>query len=122
VSAQYLTWIIPFAILTRDKKVISFSLLGLLAIVSFYLFFEPKILLGSMFTIESKNANTMSLYAFSNLAFFLFCANWLVRLIKEECKKISSKLSPLRKNIIYIAFGVYVILFVKSLIMLFAVI
>jgi len=121
ISAQYLTWIIPFAILGRDKKIISFSFLGLFAIVSFYLFFQPKILVGSLFTFTGKSANAMSFYALSNLTLFLFCASWLVYLIKKEYKKISSKLSSLRRNILYIVSGVYILLFVKSLIMLFAV-
>jgi len=120
VSAQYLTWIIPFAILGRDKKIITFSFFGLMAIISFYLFFEPKILIGSLFTITGRSTNAMSFYAFSNLTLFLFNVSWLIHLIKKEYKKILSKLSFLRRNIIYITFGVYILLFVKSLIMLFA--
>lgn len=46
LSAQYLMWIVPLAILAQDRMVVPYTLVATAVLISFYLTFYPEVLLG----------------------------------------------------------------------------
>lgn len=83
ISAQYLSWILPLAAVAREKMVIIFSATGLFALLGFYMFFGPEILLGKFSNINAYQSKYMSIYFFGNLLFWFSTSWWLVKIVKD---------------------------------------
>lgn len=94
ISAQYLSWVLPLAVVAREKMIIIFSATGLLALFGFYMFFGPEILLGKFSSINGYQSKYMSIYFFGNLLFWFSTSWWLVKIIKDyiRLEKASDKL------------------------------
>ncbi len=71
ISAQYLSWILALAILEKDKMVIPFTIFGLIALLGYYFYFNPTILLAQFSNIQPYQFQFMIIYAFGNLLFWL---------------------------------------------------
>lgn len=84
IGAQYLSWIIPLAIMAREKLVIVYTLSGTVALIGFYLYFGPDLLLGklvgNMLPFENKY---IYYYFYGNLIFWISCILWLTRIITK---------------------------------------
>lgn len=80
IGAQYLSWLIPFAVLCRKKIVIIYSIFAAISLIGFYLYFGPDILLGksvgSMLPFGNKY---MYYYFYGNLLLWLTSLFWLVK-------------------------------------------
>jgi len=101
ISAQYLSWILPLAIIEKDKFIIPYSFFASVAIVGFYLFFGPDILTGNFLHIQSFQAEYMLVYFIGNLAFWLLTLWWLIKILNAYIHTTLKTLSPLRKRIIF---------------------
>lgn len=84
ISGQYLIWILPFAILAKDKLLVPFSLFGTIALLGFYLFFGPDILFGpSVASHPPFQSKFMTIYFFGNLLLWLTTLCWCIKLFSH---------------------------------------
>lgn len=111
ISVQYLVWLIPFAILERDKMIIPYIFFGVLAQLGFYLFLAQNILLGNLSTEASFQVKYIYLYFYGNLLFWAFCLYWLTKIISSDGRIQISRLGTLRKRGIYVSLIVFIIFF-----------
>jgi len=88
ISAQYLSWILPLAILERDKMIIPFSLSGLVSLLGFYLFFNPTILAVQFSNIQPYQNQFMLIYILGNLVFWAVTSWWLIKIISPNFKNL----------------------------------
>lgn len=89
IGSQYLVWVIPLAILERDKRIFYYTFFASLALLGFYLFFGPDILLGKLFNLEPFQTKYIYLYFLGNLLLWLFSLYWLIKIVKENVKQQS---------------------------------
>lgn len=115
IGSQYLVWILPFAVLAKDKMVIFYTLFGFIALLGFYLFFGPDILFGKSLSIEPFQTKYIYLYFIGNLLFWMFNIFWLIKIIKSYFENQYSSFGMIRKKLIFIT----ATLFVFSLIPMF---
>lgn len=113
LSAQYLIWVLPFAILLKDKYVIAFTVAGLLAYLGFYLFFAPELLLGKYFYLAGGFFQTkyMPLYFFGNLVLWITTLFWFIKIFKGQWASFKSFNKPAKSLAIALS-----VLFLVSLI------
>ncbi|MCL5069535.1 MAG: hypothetical protein M1308_01340 [Actinobacteria bacterium] len=90
ISAQYLSWILPFAVLERYKMTFLFSLTGIIALLGFYMFFGPDILLGKLSIISAFQSKYMPIYVIGNLALWITVVWWLIKITIDEICKVKS--------------------------------
>lgn len=109
ISAQYLIWILPLAILCKDKMVIPFSISGTFALLGFYIFFGPDILFGKFSHGAAFQNKYMLIYFLGNLLLWLTTFWWLVKIIKKYMDISFKTLSPLHKKIIIISLVLFII-------------
>ena len=86
LSAQYLVWVIPMAILAEDRLVLWYSPLAALSMACFYAIYHPGILFGSFRPWFSENVLVGVLYAASSLMLALVSMSWVVRLLIRELR------------------------------------
>lgn len=101
IGSQYLIWVLPFAVITKDRMIFPYIVLAFLAQLGFYLFFGPDILMGKLSTIAPFQTKHIYLYFLGNLLLWLYISFWLIKLIKEHLSVYFLKFSTLRKNLIY---------------------
>ncbi len=109
IAAQYLSWILPLAILERDLLIIHFSVAGLIALLGFYLFFGPDILFGSLTPILAFQSKFMPIYVIGNLASWLITIWWLIRIIKNYIKININTFNQSRKKLIRYSLILFII-------------
>lgn len=109
ISAQYLSWILPLAILAREKMIIPFSIAGTLALLGFYTFFGPDILFGKFPHGAAFQNKYMLIYFLGNLLLWLTTLWWLIKIIKNYMDISLKTLSPLHKKIILISLALFII-------------
>lgn len=116
LSAQYFTWALPLAILLRDRMVILFSITALFAYLGFYFFFAPELLLGKYFYLigDFYQPKYMPLYFLGNLSLWAATLFWLGKILKEEWKTFKT-FSRLRKRVLFIVLGLFLISLVPVL-------
>jgi len=78
LSAQYLIWIVPFAILTQDLMIVLYTVVSTAALVSFYLTHYPEALFGLNAVPEYLQIGSENTWftAFNTL-FWITCGIWL---------------------------------------------
>lgn len=86
ISAQYLSWVLPFAVLLKDKMIFIFTVSGFAAILGFYLYFNPTIVIVQLSQILPYQKQFMSVYFLGNLLFWIVTFVWLVKRIRVEVK------------------------------------
>lgn len=84
VAAQYLVWIIPVAILTRDRWLVWFSGLGTVVMLAHYATYHPAILSVSSPTEPMESRLTSLVLVLGNAALAAFCCAWATRIVREE--------------------------------------
>lgn len=109
IGSQYLVWIIPLAILEREKKLFIYTFLGGVALIGFYLFFGPDILLGKLSTIPPFQTKYIYLYFLGNLMFWLFILWWLIKIILSSAKILLPKFGPIRRKLILASLFLFII-------------
>ena len=109
ISAQYLSWILPLAILTREKMLIPFSISGTFALLGFYTFFGPEILFGRFWYGAAFQSEYMLIYFVGNLLLWAIILWWLIKLIKSYTHVSFKTFSPLRKKIVLASLIVFII-------------
>lgn len=82
ISAQYLSWILPLAILKRDLMIIPFSIAGFISLLGFYFFINPQILLSQASQIPLYQAPFMLIYVLGNVFLWTITLWWLIKLSK----------------------------------------
>lgn len=88
ISAQYLAWILPLAVLQRDKIIIAYSLFGTVAIVGFYMFLNPAILLAQFSTIKPFQEQYMVIYMLGNFLTLTTILFWLIKTLKQKLARV----------------------------------
>lgn len=101
IACQYLIWVIPLAIIARDKMIFYYTTFGFLTLVGFYLFFGPDILFGKFYLMQPYQTKYIYLYFFSNLVFWCFNLFWLIKIVLNQFKESFSILPLFRKRLIY---------------------
>lgn len=84
ISAQYLLWVLPFALMLRDPMACPYTILASMAMAGFYLSYWPEFLLARrpLYSLE-----TMSVYTFSNLLLWVYNGVWLgLKLVRPQSK------------------------------------
>lgn len=109
ISAQYLSWILPLAILSKDKMIISFSISGTFALFGFYSFFGPDILFGKFWDGTAFQSKYMLFYFVGNLLLWLTILWWLIRIIKNYTNEAFNNFSLLNKKIVLVSFVLFII-------------
>lgn len=109
ISAQYLCWILPLAIMTREKKIIYYSLAGSLALLGFYTFFGPNILFGKSWNGLAFQSPYMLLYFIGNLLFWVITLWWFIRNVKNYMTDTFETFSPIRKKVVFISLFLFLI-------------
>lgn len=112
IGSQYLVWVIPLAIVARERMVFLYCFFGSLALLGFYLFFGPDILFGKFIQMQPYQTKHIYLYFLGNLAFWIFNIVWLGKIVISYIKNSASKFSVVRKRLIYFSF----LLFILSLV------
>lgn len=101
ISAQYLSWITPLAIMAREKLVTVYILSGTIALIGFYLYFGPDVLLGklvrTMLPFENKY---IYYYFFGNLILWVICLMWLGKTIIYYLRLEFNKFSYRKKQLL----------------------
>jgi hypothetical protein len=81
VAAHYLMWVLPFAMIRRDRWVIVYSLLASLGQMLFYLANIPRLIIGPSAPLSLPVFDTPYLVAASVL--WAFTLAWLIVLIRQ---------------------------------------
>lgn len=100
ISVQYLSWILPLAILAGEKTIIPFSISGTIALLGFYTFFGPEILFGKFMKIIAFQSKYMLIYFIGNSLLWVTVICWIIRIIKDYFKTSFNTFSLLRKKIV----------------------
>lgn len=77
LSVQYIVWILPLAVVLQDKRLIPFTISGLVTLVGFYLFFGPSILLGTLSSQTPYQSKYMIIYFVGNVILWSTTLWWL---------------------------------------------
>lgn len=109
ISAQYLSWILPLAILSRDKMIIPFSVTGTFALLGFYSFFGPDILFGKFWNGIAYQNKYMLIYFLGNLMLWCTIIWWLIRIIKQYIDTSFKIFSLFRTKIVILSLVLFVI-------------
>lgn len=115
ISAQYLIWILPLAIAAREKMIIPFSFAGIIALLGFYMFFGPDILLGKFSSGAVFQSKYMPIYVVGNLALWFITFWWFVKTIKNYFKTAFTTFSPFHKKFVKLGFVIFLIFLVPTL-------
>lgn len=90
IGAQYLSWIIPFAVILRQRMVLVYTATATIALIGFYLYFGPDLLLGKLAGNMLPFTNKyMYYYFYGNLLLWITCLIWLIYLLIKIPKFVS---------------------------------
>lgn len=84
VSAQYLVWALPIAVLCRDRFTLPFSAAATLALVSFYRHYHPAILFGSLAPEAPAPLAALAGMAIGNALLVLVCLAWVADILRSR--------------------------------------
>lgn len=109
ISAQYLTWILPFAVLLKDKVIIPFSIAGTIALFGFYTYFGPEILFGKFWIRSAFQNKYMLVYFCGNLFLWIVTILWIIKIINNQIKISFENINPLNKKILIVSLIIFTI-------------
>src|SRR4030043_479756 len=109
VSAQYFIWALPFAIIERDKITVPFTLFCTIALIGFYLFFSPSIILGSFASIRAFQSEMISIYFFGNLFLWLLVVYWFKAIITQNIRIYYLRYSLIQKYLLTVVALLFII-------------
>lgn len=116
IGAQYLSWVIPLAIMAKERFVIFFMLPGAIALVGFYLYFGPDILLGklvgSLMPFENKY---FYYYFYGNLILWISCLFWLGKIIVNHLQLEFSKFTNTKKQLLTLGTLILILILIPLL-------
>lgn len=115
ISAQYLCWVLPLAVIKKEKILIVFSIAGLLALIGFYLFFGPDILFGRLVSVLPYQSKFMLVYFVGNLVFWLVALFWLVKILYKQFLEVSSSASFNHKRMIRASLLLFILSLIPSI-------
>lgn len=78
VSAQYLMWVLPFAVMITDRFTIPYSVIAGASLFLFYLSYHTPALVGPRPIPVSVSDVASQLFTLSNLILWLFTMGWLL--------------------------------------------
>ena len=109
ISAQYLSWILALAILTREKMIIPFSIFGTVALIGFYAFFGPEILFGKFWHGAAFQSKYMLIYFIGNFLLWSTVLWWFIKIIRSYIHTSFKTFSSLHRKITLVSFIVFII-------------
>ncbi len=115
IGSQYLVWVIPLAVLQRDRSVFLYTLFGGVALLGFYLFFGPDILLGQLSSMAPFQTKYIYLYFLGNLMLWIFSLWWLIRIVKDFVKSSFPGFGLVRKRLIYFSSFLFILSFLPMI-------
>jgi hypothetical protein len=83
LSAQYLIWVLPFAIIERDRMSIWYSLIAGISLFGFYFTLYPEALIGLNAVPESIASAASTLWPRVTVILWATCAIWLYLRLKS---------------------------------------
>ncbi len=87
VSAQYLLWVLPFAVILRERLTLPFTILGTAAMVSFYLIYYPGVLTGDFrLPFSHDDRWVWVLNAASNSLLVILSLTWAACIVGAELR------------------------------------
>lgn len=119
ISAQYLIWILPFAVLERSKIVFIYTFVAFIALTGFYLFFGPSILLGDLWDVVEHQSKFMTVYFLGNLGFFLVLISWLILNIITEWQTRIQNINKLDRSLLVFSLILFVLMLLPTIILVF---
>jgi hypothetical protein len=93
LSAQYLSWLLPFAVLARDRRVFPYSLGATAALIGFYLVFWPAILLGRWNHFDGIQRQFGVFYLGGTTLAWLAAATWLCGMVISLTRAVTRVVS-----------------------------
>jgi hypothetical protein len=84
VSAQYLIWVLPIALVLRERLSLLYTLVAAAAMVFFYSIYQPDVLSGRLSPLLPDNSTVTLAYILANGVFVVFCMYWVFRILREE--------------------------------------
>ena len=90
VSAQYLIWVVPIAIIIRDRFVVPFTAIAATAIIPFYLLYAPGILFGRHPGLTFDRPSLFLIYLVANVLLVALCIAWLAAIVIGEARAYRS--------------------------------
>lgn len=109
ISAQYLTWVLPFAVIIRSKMSILFSLSGFISLLGFYMFFGPEILLGKFSSQAAFQSKYMTIYVLGNLLLWVTMTGWLLKIIVYYLRSTFKPQNAIHQAMILFALILFII-------------
>lgn len=117
ISAQYLSWVLPLAILEKELLIIPFSLTGLVALIGFYMFFGPEILLGTLSMTTAFQSKYMLIYVIGNLTLWLTTLWWLIKIAKNTFYTNINTFTSQRKKFLLASLIIFVIMLFPTILL-----
>ncbi len=109
VSAQYLYWVLPIAVLAKEKMSILFSITGTLALLGFYTYFGPDILFGKFWNGTAFQSKYMLFYFVGNLLLWVTTLWWFIAIVKDQMQTTFKTFTPVRKKLIFALLSIFLI-------------
>ena len=81
ISAQYLVWILPFAVLSRDKMLKYYTVIATIALLGYYLTINPEENLGhGLWFLAYYKMFFATIYTIFNFLLWIVCGIWIYKL------------------------------------------
>ncbi len=84
VSAQYLIWVLPVALVLRERLSLLYTVVAAAAMVFFYSIYQSEVLNGRFPPLLPDNRTVALAYTLANVVFVVLCGAWTYRILKEE--------------------------------------
>jgi hypothetical protein len=84
ISAQYLLWVVPLAVLAPGGAFIAYSIAATAALAGFYVFFYPELLVADPSRLAGLRAAAGTAWLAGAAAVVVVSGLWLASLVREE--------------------------------------
>lgn len=84
VASQYLVWVLPLAIILRQRLTIPYTMISATALISFYTTYYAPILFGRYAPLIRPSDAVLATYGISNILLVALCGAWIARTLFDE--------------------------------------
>lgn len=86
LSAQYLVWVLPIALVLRDPLALIFSAIATVALITFYASYAPAILFGRYPAVLGDDPLVATVNAWANTLLVALSLGWTARILLGELR------------------------------------
>jgi hypothetical protein len=90
VGAQYYVWVLPLAIVLRERIVLIYSIVAAITLTAFYASYAPGILVGRFGMPPLDDRQVTLVYTGGNVVLVLLCLYWLGRILLGEWRAFAA--------------------------------